>query len=462
MMRRWQYIFFPFTFFLLLALALLSRGVYDPGDGVLHHLFARYAFAHPENFLDHWAKPLYTLLSAPFAAFGYNGSVVFNLLCLCGSGWFAWKIAEGLKIPFAGWAAPLAIFAPVALPVGMSGLTEPLFALVLSGGIYAAVRGRFGFAAILISFLPFARTEGFFLAPLFGLFFLLKRDLVSTALLATGTVLYSVAGYFVHGDLLWIVHQNPYRGAEAIYGHGTPWHFIALNEFIWGWGLTLLLVFGIIFYLFSKKLRVLVSKQETLLVVVCFLVFLLLHSIFWWKGLFGSLGLHRVMAATMPLAAIIGLRGLQLLFFAVRKYVARIAVVVLLVGVQVFLTYRQHPLPFAEDRQQLVMNEAAAWMKGRKKVPAKINCAYPYMAMALEKDPFDDKQWSELWNLPARDSFQTGELIIWESHLAGDQGVTLEELKNDGRFTLLKQFGEIPAGKEERVGKFAVVVFEAK
>ncbi len=462
MMRHWPYIFFPLTFLILLALALFSSGVYDPGDGVLHHLFARYAFAHPENFFDHWAKPLYTLLSAPFAVFGYNGSVVFNLFCLCGSGWFAWKIAERLKIPFAGLAAPLAIFAPIALPVGMSGLTEPLFAFVLSAGVYAAVRGRYGMAAIIISVLPFARTEGFFLAPLFGLFFLLKRDLVSTALLATGTILYSIAGYFVHHDLLWVIHQNPYRGAEAIYGHGTFWHFLSLNEFTWGWGLTLLLAGGILFYLFSKKLRVTITKQEAILVAGSFFVFLLLHSIFWWKGLFGSLGLHRVMAATMPVAAIIGLRGLQLIFLFVRKYPARVAVAALVLAVQVFLTYRQHPLPLVRDRQEQELNLVAAWLSREGHASSKINCAYPYVAMAMEKDPFDEKQWSELWGILERQQFQQGEIIIWESHLANDQGLSLEALRQDPRFTELGEFGEMPAGKEERGKKFAVVVFGAK
>jgi len=256
MRKRWPYLFFPGMFLLLLFFAFTSTGIYDTGDGVMHYLIAHYSFRHPELLLHHWGKPLYTLLSCPFADFGYTGSVVFNILCLCFSSWFAWRIAERLKIPFAFLAAPLCIFAPIALPVALSGLTEPLFALILIAGVYFSVEGKFGIAAIIISFLPFARTEGFFLAVLFGIYFLLRRNYWATSFLAIGTILYSVIGYFHYHDILWVIDENPYKGAEYIYGHGSFWHFISLNEFIWGWAITGLLACGLLFYVFAHKINV--------------------------------------------------------------------------------------------------------------------------------------------------------------------------------------------------------------
>jgi len=463
MRQRWPYFFFPGMFFLLVVFAFTSSGIYDTGDGVMHYLIAHYSFKHPELLLDHWGKPVYTLLSSPFASFGYNGSVVFNILCFCASSWFAWRIAERLKIPFAFLAAPLCIFAPIALPVALSGLTEPLFALILIAGVYFSVEGKFGVAAIIISFLPFARTEGFFIAVLFGIYFLLRRNYWAAGLLALGTVLYSIIGYFHYHDLFWVYDENPYKGAEAIYGHGSFWHFISLNEFIWGWALTGLLVCGMLFYIFSPKLNISISKAESILILGSFLLFLTLHSVFWWKGLFGSLGLHRVMAATIPLGVLIGLRGLQLIFVYIKNRTVKITMAFLIVGVQIFNTDRPHPLPLKMDRNQKTILEATAWMKQNDKLSEKINCAYPYVAMTCEKDLFDKKQWGDMWGILDRPDLKKGELIVWESHFAEfDIQLPLEKLESDARLEELVRFGELPENKEQQNQKFAVVIFQVK
>jgi hypothetical protein len=460
-MKKWPYLFFPGVFILLLFFVFTSTGIYDKGDGVMHYLIAHYSFQHPELFLHHWGKPLYTLLSSPFAYFGYKGSMVFNISCLCASAWFAWKIAERLKIPFAFLVAPLCIFAPIALPVSLSGLTEPLFALILTSGVYFSVQGKFGIAAIIISFLPFARTEGFFLAVFFGMYYLLRRDFWAASFLTIGTILYSFIGYFHYHDLLWVIHENPYTGAEEIYGHGNFWHFISLNEFIWGWALTGLLVCGMLFYLFAHKLKISISKAESILILGTFLVFLILHSVFWWKGLFGSLGLHRVMAATIPLAVLIGLRGLQLIFVFVKKNSARISFVLLIIAAQVFNTVMQHPLPLRPDKTQQTIAESTTWLRTQNKISSKIDAAFPYVAMACDKDMFDKKQWGDLWGITDRKDFEKGELIIWDSHFAEfDIQLPLEKLESDSRFKELARFGEMPASKDEENQKFALVIFE--
>ena len=65
-----------------------NRSLYDhffdgtggSGDSIHHYLYAKYATAHPENFFNHWAKPLYVLLACSFAQFGFVGMKIFNAL----------------------------------------------------------------------------------------------------------------------------------------------------------------------------------------------------------------------------------------------------------------------------------------------------------------------------------------------------------------------------------------------
>lgn len=462
-MTRWPNFFLPLVYVILLTLAILSKGIYDTGDGLMHYLFARYAPQHPGNLLDHWAKPLYTLLAMPFAQFGYNGVVAFNLLCSCLSAWLAWKTAERLKIPFAAWAAPLSLFAPIALPVALSGLTEPLFSLLLMYGIFLTVKGRFGIAAIVISFLPFVRTEGFFLAPFFGLFFLLRRDYISIALLALGTIVYSIIGGIALGDFLWIIHRNPYTGAETIYGHGSPGHFLEANEFIWGWGLDVLIVCGLVVYLLPKKFNAQISLAEKLLVPGIFLGFLILHSTFWWKGLFGSLGMIRVMVCTMPLAAIMSLRGLQVFgrFISSRKVMIGFCMAVF--GLQAWLTIRQHPLPFRPRHSEMVMQQLKDSTQGKVYAGVRIIASHPMLAHIANRDPFDIRQWKEFNTIDPQDGFMPGDIVIWDSHFSCfDKQIPLESMQQNKLFGEMTHFGELQKSRADEGDTFGLWVFVVK
>ena len=37
----------------MLAMAFIANGTGDDGDSIAHYLFSRYAFVHPENFIEH-------------------------------------------------------------------------------------------------------------------------------------------------------------------------------------------------------------------------------------------------------------------------------------------------------------------------------------------------------------------------------------------------------------------------
>ena len=203
------------TFFLITTLlACFSMGTYESGDSIQHYLISRYSFKHPELFFNHWGKPFFVLLSSSFAQFGFLGINIFNILCATLTGLISYKIAKHLQLD-KPWLTPVfALFAPIYYVTLITGLTEPLFGLVLMAGIYLVLKQNFTASALLISFLPFARTEGFVLLPLFALAYLIYptgpatknfkgnvnvsrsgRILLSSLLLLSGTVLYSILGY---------------------------------------------------------------------------------------------------------------------------------------------------------------------------------------------------------------------------------------------------------------------------
>lgn len=124
--------------------AVFTRGTYDSGDSVYHYVFAHYAFKHPLNLLDSWAKPVFTLLAAGPAQFGFLGMKLFQCAVVAASAWCAYVVARALRLPAPELAILFAYAAPDYFLIQFSGLTEPLFGLLLVAAVALAMRGRLG------------------------------------------------------------------------------------------------------------------------------------------------------------------------------------------------------------------------------------------------------------------------------------------------------------------------------
>lgn len=415
--NRYIRVIFVLLFFILGTVALLSEGIFDTGDGILHYQIARWSWKHPELLLHHWGKPVYTLLASPFGQFGYKGVVLFNLLCHLGSAWLTWRIAERMKFPHATLAPFLVLFTPISWGVWQSGLTEPLFAVTLMSGIYFIVAGRYRMSACLLSLLPFIRTEGYLLLPLFAVFFMMRREFFTAFLLSAGSLIYSLAGLIVvHHDFLWIINNNPYNG-DSRYGSGPLFYFVNQYEQLFGIAISSMIPIGLISFVLKRKGDQPVSLTMALLISGSFIVYFVAHSVFWWKGVAGSYGLIRVMAAVVPCAVLISLYGLHQLTRLYSEY--RVAVVLTALSVMGFTVYNaldQHGIMRARDEKQNIIFSTAEQIKKLRTADCRIYYGYPLITHALDGDPFNYEQFMEMWGLDSKQDFRSGDLVVWDSH----------------------------------------------
>ena len=195
-------------------LAVTTKGTGDWGDAIYHYLFAKYAFIHPENFLNHWAKPVFVLFAAPIAQGGFVAMKLFNVALLLGSTWLAWRLGKALDISNSWLVIFPMMTAPMNISHVLSGLTEPLFAFWLMSGIYLFVKKKPFFAVLLLSFLPFVRSEGLIVFCVLAIYLILKRWWYLLPLLAIGHIVYSLVGYFYYQDFLWVFNKMPYATIE--------------------------------------------------------------------------------------------------------------------------------------------------------------------------------------------------------------------------------------------------------
>ena len=454
-------------FIALILIAVNTNGTCDSGDSITHFLYSKYAFKHPENFLNHWAKPLFVLLSAPFAQAGFVGIKIFNCIIAALTVWFSYKTTKILNFKNAWLAAVFLCFTPGYFTHIFSGLTEPLFALVTIFSIYKILDNRLLLAVCAISFLPFVRSEGLIIIGVFALYLLVNKHFKYLPWLLFGHLVYSLAGTFYYHDLLWVFTKIPYAGSSGKYGSGNLSHFIIQLNYIIGVPLYALLILGftktIIEFIRRKKNEISrFTNAEIILIYASFLAFLTAHTLFWYFGIFESMGLKRVLVGVMPLAVIIALNGFNFITgFIQQNSISRIIAIVI-AGFVVIFPFVPNPAAVNWDRDlslsadQILITDAAKYIQTNFPSNTFIFYTHPYVSLLMDRDPFDSYFNQSLNNFTITKR-PMHYLVIWDNWFSKyENGMSLEQLKSDNKLKELKNFQTTDKGRE-----IQVVIFES-
>ncbi len=449
----------PYTLLVLATivmalLAVVADGTGDDGDSIYHYLFARYAFEHPANFFNHWAKPVFTIIAAPFAQMGFTAIKLLNVVFWGVQSYCTIEIARHFGIKNR-WLLPLfAVLSPMNVTHTLSGLTEPMFATSFALAVLLLLRNRISSAYLIFSFLPFVRSEGLIILCPLLIYTLQCRQYTRLFWFPVGHIVMAFAGYWIHQDYWWVFNTMTYSGLQSAYGSG-PWdHFINMMPAIIGIALSIMLIFGLIFGLFTlvlnkKWLRDTFARDETWLIYGMFICYFTAHSIFWWQGMFNSYGMLRVMLGIMPAIFLICLRGWNLIasgFAMIHLQAVRIGWVLFLGGLawSFFgrIRWNDH---FSLNASQRALKEAANVVL--KKFPDQDKNVYylgAYTAsLFLDIDVFDGYHCRQPWQLYSGEPIADSSIIHYDDWFFGYDGkVPLERLKQDKRLVSLGEFGE--------------------
>lgn len=416
-----------------LACSWFSIGTYGGGDSWMHYLFARFAFKHPENFLDQWGKPIFTLLASPWAQFGFGGVKLFNIICALSTGYLSFLIARQ-HVPKLAWLSLVFVFSiPVYFVSVFSGLTEILFALFLISGIYLYQNFRERWACLIISFLPFIRSEGFLIIPVFALMALYYKQYKAIGLLFLGTVVFSIIGLLVYSNLKWVFSTNPYLLAVNVYGKGSLLQFVRGNEDIAGAPQVLLVLLAIVIfiraYYAQLKARSLGSDRmlniRMVLIFGSFSVYFIAHSIFWRLGIFGSLGLLRVMAGIGPviaLSAFFAFHWMMDLEIAQKVWVKTLGFLLLVAVFLIPIKQNRREIPYKLSDFEQAQYKSCQWIKENNLQNNFFYFFDPFVAHILNLDRFDPSKTSSIFYVNNSISFRKDALIIWDSQFCPIEG----------------------------------------
>lgn len=434
-------------------LIFTASGTSDEGDSVMHFLYARDAFQYPAHFLNQWAKPVYVLVTAPVAQFGFNAVKFFNLVLITCSLWLTYKTARRLQVANA-WIVPiLAAFAPLLMIITLSGLTEPLFAFWLITGIYGLLQGKKTISLVWLSFLPLVRSEGLIILSVLLIYLLVKKYYRFIPLLLTGQLIYSIAGLSLYKDPLWIFKTLSYATLSSAYGKGEWAHFIKSMPIVLGIPLLILAATGLLYggflfcgryFLRDKKIT---TDEELFLIYGCALAVFIGHSAFWALGIFNSMGLIRVLVGVLPLIALIGLRGLNTITDIFRSATLRS---IILASVIIFpfigTKYSFHwKRDFSLKADQAAEVKMADYIK--KNYPDYKNYVFYFEAcwnsVVLGINYFDESKHKRFLGAFEKNEFPEKCFLIWDDWFARVEGrIELQQLLDDTRFELAGSFDE--------------------
>jgi hypothetical protein len=325
----------------------------DAGDGILHYSISKQSLKDPLYLLHHWGKPLYTLLSSPFAQLGFKWYVLFNILVFAATCFVVFLILKRLK---GGWfyysLFPLLLIAvPDYSYCVLGGMTEPFFGLLLVLLIYFAIRNKWLVFAIIASFTPFARSEGMLVVIAAAGLMLWFRQWKYLPFLVTGFLIYALAGSLVLSNFWWYFTEDPYP-SYSIYGSG-PWnHYLIYWKTHFGLITLILLPVGLFgCRILSKKKEIPGFTLIFLFGVGIYLGIVVIHSYFWAYGLRGAAGLTRIATLGLPvlmLFIVIGCESVTRELGRIPHLIGGTILILLFINEFPKLAYPLQPNPFED------------------------------------------------------------------------------------------------------------------
>lgn len=409
------------TQFLLL---LHTDGTGGGGDSIAHFLIARAAPHNPVLYLDHWGKPLFTLLASPFALSGFKSVQYFNILITALACLFSYLTALQFSLRFASWVPVFYFFSAEVLEVTPASFTEPVFAMVFAAGIYLLVFNRLTWGVIVLSFLPFARSEGLVILCVLLVYLLACKAYRKIPLLFAGHVVFALAGMFIYSDALWVFTKIPYATLESIYGKGPWYHFLYHMYYISGPVTCTLALAGIVSVVISwMKNKFTFTNSELnkklFLSAGMLLAFLAAHSIFWALGIFGSLGLTRVVVGIVPSIAILSVAGLEFLIPATAKKLTAYVILLFIIAGEYAETFWYKPT--AVNREEFLLNEGQQYIAYTvspyvrdKYADYKVYLSDIALSYYLDKNLYDTTAFQVFHAKPTY-RLKDHEVIVWDS-----------------------------------------------
>jgi hypothetical protein len=253
------------------------------------------------------AKPVLTLLYAPFAVLGLTPYLLFHAALAATAVVLICRTAVHLEIAHpnaAGWLLALSLGFTVA---GSNGFANSAGAFFLSLFLFLYFSKRYMWAALVLGLLPFVRNElaliwaGFLFWDVWN-----RKDYRFVLACLAFPVAYALAGAWYHKNLFWLIAYFPNPQEKP---HALGFEPLSLESMGVYFHQSLLINFGVMAFpaLFAWKAG---DRRRLLLLILAWATFLIM-AIMQYHHVFGFNDSLRYHVAPLPLVALLCAFGLS-------------------------------------------------------------------------------------------------------------------------------------------------------
>ncbi len=188
-------IYFVYSFF--------SKGVYQH-DEISHFLSMQDFWNEPNGILSNWSKPGYKLIYVLPVLLGLKFVTFINCIMCALSVYFSYKILKGYNSKYAILAVFFLGLTPIWFQLSFRNYAEFSCVFMLVLALFYHQKGKFLFAALLVSYASFVRQEAFLITGLYFWYLLFKKEFFAALLTGTFALVLYVWGYATSGNLLFL------------------------------------------------------------------------------------------------------------------------------------------------------------------------------------------------------------------------------------------------------------------
>jgi len=408
------------SFVCILVCIIINQDCAGGEDNMSLYTRSRFGLFHPIAYFREPIKILFAMIMAIPSQLGFKAMQITNAVLASLSAWMVVKIIYKMELKNAWLAVLITLFSPIYFLISLTVLSEIMFSFFLILCILLLYNKKYIWTAIILSFLPFIRSEGFVLMLVFIVYFITEKQWKVLPLLLLGTIVFSISGYSYHNDIMWVFHKN-YGDASNLYGHGELLDFVKGSKGYNGPILTIILPMALVAALF--KLKYLLNHQRIFIIIImgCYFGFLLLHSYLWWKGQGASLGLTRVMASVIPLAGIIAVW----FFNQFEKYMRKLQsyLYILIAAGSIYFCFTINHFPVRLDQEHTVVAKLYELSKPYLQKAPQIKFNSTYFAFLADLDPYDYEKSGDCLTVKKNvlDSMKPGSIIQYETHFGPNE-----------------------------------------
>lgn len=425
-------------FFIIVAITeliwILNSGGFYFIDDSCHYNFNRHFLSNLEGSVSTWSRIGRVLLYFIPAQLGIKGVQISSAIIFLITIYFAYRILEIKKIKYSEWVILAIGFQPVLFNISFTSLAELPAATLIIMSFYFFLKNKNVTAMILASLTFTFRTEMYFVAGLYFIYFLYKKNWKVLPYVIVGPLFWFLLSWIFTGNINSFFYNLGMHSRLPRIQEGIKWnHYLLMSPKTYGILQTLFFVIALFVILIKKR-----TSDFLFLILVTF-GGIAGHTLAALDGLATtcSVGQIRYIAIVGPAFGIIATVGFSWFFELIKskKILDILSVLVILI---LFL-FGPLFVPFHVKYEIANISDKIAYLQKEKYPDYAVISDMHQLANALDESAAGDKTY-KMMTKKNIEAFQKS-IIVWESSLEGspfvEDNVTLKYIESLSNVKLL-------------------------